>query len=174
MFGSSTARRRNWGCWSGSTGRSRKRKSTGGCTTTRPWRILSSHHRVVFCKLEKPTWKVGHPAPGLICARSLIGELKSKSASKIIADALINFPESCWIFKNGRKRRAFWQPRCYDHNCRTTQTVIEKINYCHNNPLVRKLVNDPGQWRWSSYNWYHVDQNVELVMDCIGEHISNK
>ncbi|MEW5797058.1 MAG: hypothetical protein AB1772_11945, partial [Candidatus Zixiibacteriota bacterium] len=28
-------------------------------------------------------------------------------------------------------RRVFWQKRCYDHNCRSIDATIEKINYCH-------------------------------------------
>ncbi|MFQ5607550.1 MAG: transposase, partial [Candidatus Zixiibacteriota bacterium] len=48
-----------------------------------------------------------HP-PDSLTLGPVIGELKSKSASRIIADALIDLPESCWIFKDGRKRCAFW------------------------------------------------------------------
>ena len=46
----------------------------------------------------------------------------------------------------------FWDKRCYDHNCRSPQTVVEKIRYCHNNPVTRGLVSDPAEWKWSSYN----------------------
>jgi len=95
----------------------------------------------------------------------VIGELKSKSASRIIAEGLTTLPANCRVVKDGRERRKFWQPRCYDHNCRTTQTVVEKINYCHNNPVVRKLVSEPGQWRWSSFNWHAGRSVVPLEMD---------
>ena len=61
----------------------------------------------------------------------------------------------------------FWQRRCYDHNCRTPETVVEKINYCHYNPVVRGLVNSPGEWIWSGYNWYQVNRNVPIKMDGI-------
>jgi len=57
----------------------------------------------------------------------IIGELKSKSASRIITDRLVEFPEACYIRKDGRKRLSFWQPRCYDHNCRSNETIVEKI-----------------------------------------------
>ncbi len=63
--------------------------------------------------------------------------------------------------------RVFWQRRCYDHNCRTPETTREKINYCHNNPVRRELVADPGKWRWSSYNAYRGVKDVPLTVDVI-------
>jgi len=65
------------------------------------------------------------------------------------------------------EKYALWQRRCYDHNCRTPETVVEKINYCHYNPVVRGLVNSPGEWIWSGYNWYQVNRNVPIKMDGI-------
>jgi putative transposase len=67
------------------------------------------------------------------------------------------------------RRRVFWEKRCYDHNCRTTAAVIEKINYCHNNPVKRGLVSECGEYRWSSYNWYHGIRNVPLEIDDVEE-----
>ena len=31
--------------------------------------------------------------------------------------------------------------------------AIEKAEYCHNNPVKRRLVKQPEQWRWSSFRW---------------------
>ncbi len=57
--------------------------------------------------------------------------------------------------------------RGYDHNCRARDTVLEKINYCHNNPVKRGLVSEPGEWRWSSYNWYAGVTDGPIEMDGI-------
>jgi putative transposase len=62
-------------------------------------------------------------------------------------------------------KRVFWEKRCYDHNCRSEEAVWEKINYCHNNPVKRGLVDDPSDWRWSSYNWYKGERDVPLKLD---------
>ena len=35
----------------------------------------------------------------------------------------------------------------------------------HNNPLKRKLVKNPEQWLWSSYNFYWKKGIVLLEMD---------
>jgi len=95
----------------------------------------------------------------------MIGELKSKSAARIIADKLIQFPDYCRIFRNGQGRWAFWQPRCYDHNCRSEKIALEKINYCHNNPVKRGLAKEPGDWRWLRYNWYIGKRDVPVMID---------
>jgi len=50
------------------------------------------------------------------------------------------------IVKDGNRQNVFWQKRFYDHNCRTAKTVIEKIKYCHKNPVVRNLVTSSDQW----------------------------
>ena len=43
--------------------------------------------------------------------------------------------------------------------------VVEKINYCHNNPVKVGLISEPGQWSWSSYNWYNGANEVPLEVD---------
>jgi putative transposase len=61
--------------------------------------------------------------------------------------------------------RVFWHKRCYDHNCRTPETVREKIEYCHRNPVTRGLTRDPSDYEWSSYNWHLGRRDVPLAMD---------
>ncbi|MEK7775476.1 MAG: transposase [Candidatus Zixiibacteriota bacterium] len=107
---------------------------------------------------------VMHPLDGTLLG-PLIGEIKSKSGAKIVADSLIQLPDNCSVERSGQTRWVFWQPRCYDHNCRTPETALEKINYCHNNPVKRGLVAEPGDWRWSSYNWYIGKRDVPIEID---------
>ena len=95
----------------------------------------------------------------------LIGEIKSKSAAKIITGNVISLPDICLKIVDGKQKYSFWQPRCYDHNCRTPETVLEKINYCHNNPVRQGLATEPGDWRWSSYNWYVGKKDVAIEID---------
>ena len=51
-----------------------------------------------------------------------------------------------------RSQRPFWLPRYYDFNVLTTAKIREKLDYMHNNPVVRGLVPFPEMWLWSSYN----------------------
>ena len=85
----------------------------------------------------------------------IIGELKSLVAKRYFATS----------GKPGGLKRVFWEKRCYDHNCRTLEIIIEKINYCHNNPVKRGLVESPDKYRWSSHNWYEGIRDVPLTID---------
>jgi REP element-mobilizing transposase RayT len=55
---------------------------------------------------------------------------------------------------DGPSRMPFWQARFYDFNVWTEQKRVEKLNYMHQNPVKRELVDEPEQWLWSSYRHY--------------------
>jgi putative transposase len=98
----------------------------------------------------------------------VIGQLKSLSARRMLPLLRTQRGGSLdrlRVDRDGEHRLAFWQARCYDHNCRTSETVKEKIEYCHKNPMVRGLVAEPGDWPWSSYKWYAGCEDVPLSMD---------
>jgi putative transposase len=105
-----------------------------------------------------------------------IGRLKGVSSREIrLAEARVAVSSAqdirhqgpIQVVRDREERDAFWQRRCYDHNCRTPESVVEKINYCHLNPVKHGLVNDPAEWCWSSYNWYCGVRNVPLEMDVV-------
>jgi len=56
----------------------------------------------------------------------------------------------------------FWQRRFYDFNVWSRKKKIEKLGYMHANPLKRGLVENPGEWPWSSYAFYQ--QRGELLI----------
>ena len=51
-------------------------------------------------------------------------------------------------------QRPFWQRRYYDFNVRSEKKRIEKLRYMHRNPVVRGLVANAEDWRWSSFRHY--------------------
>ena len=107
------------------------------------------------------------PADGTKLGR-IIGEIKRESAVKILDKfKRLNSPilSKLEVTRNGIKKHAFWQRRCYDHNCRTPESVWKAIDYCHNNPMKRGLVNKPSSWIWSSYRFYHGKNGVVLKID---------
>ena len=53
----------------------------------------------------------------------------------------------------------FWQKRYYDRNEWNHKEFIEKLKYIHRNPVKRKLVEKPEDWRWSSYRHYASGDN---------------
>ncbi len=96
--------------------------------------------------------------PAAVKIGLVIGEIKSYSARRYFA----KLPTASG---GAPPKRALWQKRCYDHNCRSPEDVWEKIHYCHNNPVKSGLVLDSSEWRWSSYNWYQGSLDVPLIVD---------
>ncbi|MGD0007471.1 MAG: hypothetical protein ABSE93_02850 [Terriglobia bacterium] len=41
----------------------------------------------------------------------------------------------------------------------------EKLDYMHNNPVKRGLVSSPGDWPWSSWGFYFLQDASILRMD---------
>ncbi len=56
----------------------------------------------------------------------------------------------------------------YDFNLRTHKTLLEKLDYCHKNPLTRALVDRAEDWPWSSYRFYEFGDESVLKMDWDG------
>ena len=42
---------------------------------------------------------------------------------------------------------------------------IEKIDHMPNNPVKRVLVVQPGDWPWSSWRFYYLEDSSILAMD---------
>jgi putative transposase len=53
-----------------------------------------------------------------------------------------------------RAAEPFWQARYYDFNVWSEKKRIEKLRYIHRNPVVRGLVENPEDWKWSSFRHY--------------------
>jgi putative transposase len=99
---------------------------------------------------------------------NVIGEMKHKSAKAILPilkQKRAGVLPQLTVIRNRAPRLAFWQRRCYDHNCRSEESLWEKVAYCHNNPVKRGLVEAPEEWKWSSYRWYAGLPDVPLQMD---------
>jgi len=52
----------------------------------------------------------------------------------------------------------------YNHRW-TARKAEEKLNYLHNNPVKRGLVKEPGDWPWSSWRYYFLQDASLLAMD---------
>lgn len=120
--------------------------------------IMPEHVHIVLLPTEKA--KLG----------MIIGELKSLSA-RVLALQLegVRSPLLPYLSarRDNRATHTIWLPRCHDHNCRNQETVLEKINYCHFNPVKRKLSDKPEGWKWSSYKWYTGVGDVVIELDTI-------
>lgn len=55
---------------------------------------------------------------------------------------------------------AVWQHQFWDRFVRHGKEYTDRLMYMHMNPVRKRLVSKPEQWRWSSYNNYSVDANA--------------
>ncbi|MDI6604550.1 MAG: transposase [Thermoanaerobacteraceae bacterium] len=56
-----------------------------------------------------------------------------------------------------------WQSRFYDEGIRESKELQNKIEYIHNNPVRAGIVKTPGEYEFSSYNYYYDKVNNYLV-----------
>ena len=73
-------------------------------------------------------------------------------------------PLNAWA-TGPRNEQAIWNVRGYDSNIRTHKALLQKLDYCHKNPLTRGLVERPEDWPWSSYRYYEFSDESLLKMD---------
>lgn len=76
-------------------------------------------------------------------------------------------PLNAWAAGEYPKQVVF-NTRGYDFNITRFDTLVEKIDYCHKNPVSRGLVDTPEQWKWSSFRYYDRGDRSVLPMDWDG------
>ncbi len=103
---------------------------------------------------------------GLI--RKVIKEPCARVAVKWLA---ANAPE--WLPKITKRKgqrtyRHFWQKGGgYDRNIEQGSTLLNMIDYVHENPCRRGLVQRASDWKWSSASWYQLNQEGPIKTDPI-------
>jgi putative transposase len=60
--------------------------------------------------------------------------------------------------KLGISDLAVWQDRFWEHTIRDENDLNNCFNYIHYNPVHHQLVDEPEQWKWSSYCDYYQDK----------------
>ena len=65
-------------------------------------------------------------------------------------------------------KQSVMHTRGYDFNIDRQKTLLEKVDYCHKNPITRGLVSRPEDWHWSSYRYYELADTSVLRMDWDG------
>jgi putative transposase len=66
-----------------------------------------------------------------------------------------------------RKTGELWQGRFYDHALRTVGDYHDCMDYIHQNPVRRGLVEMREQWKWSSVHAYSAKPESMLKIDRI-------
>jgi putative transposase len=70
--------------------------------------------------------------------------------------------------RGGRIERLFWQSGGgYDRNITDGQTWLKMVDYLHMNPVRKRLVEFPAQWKWSSAAHYFMNGTSPINVDRI-------
>ena len=70
------------------------------------------------------------------------------------------------VSASGRIHYHFWQPGGgYDRSVIKPETAWAAVEYIHDNPVRRGLVDVATDWAWSSARWYEGEGKVVLEMD---------
>jgi len=76
-------------------------------------------------------------------------------------------PLNVWA-NDPQDKKQIMHTRGYDFNIDRQDTLIQKIEYCHKNPVTRGLVAHPKDWPWSSFRFYESCDQSDLRMDWNG------
>ena len=66
---------------------------------------------------------------------------------------------------NGKSKLAIWKEQSRAVGIVSESVLRTKIEYIHNNPVKRKLVDEPSQWPWSSWRNYYLEDASVLRID---------
>jgi REP element-mobilizing transposase RayT len=58
-----------------------------------------------------------------------------------------------------------WQRRFYDFVVWNPQKRVEKLRYRHRNPVKRRWVSAPEEWKWSSFGHYAYDEAGPVLVN---------
>jgi putative transposase len=58
-----------------------------------------------------------------------------------------------------------WQHRFYDHVVRNEQDFREILDYIHNNPAKHNLCESPGEYKYSSFGNYYLNDPSLIEID---------
>jgi len=100
--------------------------------------VMPEHFHLLISEPQKETPSSVMQALKLGYARRLLGAQRRARAT---------------LWKNDPPQH-IWQARFHDFNVWSERKRIEKLRYIHRNPVTRGLVQEPDQWRWSSFRSY--------------------
>ena len=99
----------------------------------------------------------------------ILKAIKSPVASRAIAYLAEYSPE--WLSRITRQRgrkpeRLFWQSGGgFDRNVTEPKALLAMMDYIHANPVRKRWVERPRDWRWSSAAWFDDGAEIPLAVD---------
>ena len=103
-------------------------------------------------------------------ARQLIDLLKERQATTLLRQL-----RATKLNHKTQSEYQVWQEGGKPKQIQNDEMMWQKIEYTHNNPMVRGFVDDPIHWRWSSArNYVGEDGLIEVVTDWRGSSVAAK
>ena len=97
---------------------------------------------------------------------TVIQVLKQRFARRVLGEwRRQRHPQQSELWQEALEAGHVWQARYYDFIVRTEIKKQEKLQYMHRNPVHRRLVLEPGQWRWSSFRSYAFGEPGLVLVD---------
>lgn len=100
-----------------------------------------------------------YPERDVYSISAILLTIKQSASRRILIHTRKHNPIRLKEFSTGQasKKYRFWQDGGgYDRNIISRTTLMKVIDYIHNNPLRKGLVNAPEEWKWSSFpDWYN-------------------
>jgi putative transposase len=79
----------------------------------------------------------------------------SRRAVRYLRKEAPEWLEKIRVHRGTKVEHHFWQPgRGHDRNITTSRTLLKMIDYIHQNPVRRGLVELARDWKWSSAGWF--------------------
>lgn len=122
------------------------------------WVIMPEHvHLLIYpCELEHDTATI------LTAIKRPVGE----RAIAFLTSQNSQFLERLTVRTRNRTYRRFWQAGPgQDHNIYEPETALRVVDYIHNNPVRRGLVERPQDWPWSSARDWSGEIDVPIKVD---------
>ena len=101
--------------------------------------VMPEHIHLLISEPQERNPSIVMQAVKLGFARRILADIRRHSAQATLFDLSMHH---------------VWQKRFYDFNVWSLRKQMEKLNYMHDNPVKRGLVESPELWRWSSYRTY--------------------
>lgn len=105
-----------------------------------------------------------NPSYDIATIRRLIKEPVARNALRWLSEHDPDWLPKLTRLRGSRTERLLWQSGGgYDRNIIEPHTLLQMINYLHENPVRKGFVVRARDWRWSSAAWY-VDQSETPLM----------
>jgi putative transposase len=124
---------------------------TFSCYRRRPFLVVSNARERFERSLEAMRLRYRFIVAGYVVMPEHVHLLLSEPEEVLLSKAIQAIKLSVSVQSS---KRPFWQARYYDFNVHNDEKRIEKLHYMHRNPVVRGLVENPGDWAWSSFRHY--------------------